>query len=160
MDSRTYEEWVRQQNRQHKIRQRVKWMIGILFLLVGVGSCMHCKSVSRAEYSAWEKTVTPEENARIDGLMEQVAEGEYGDMLLMKDGSVVALWNSVPTDPKMNGGQAIYICVCESTSHECSKGSRYQSQWNRRDFSLVERFVKKNPADPEWNRLAGKFLLQ
>lgn len=161
MDRPTYEEWVRQENRRYKIEQRVKWTLGILLLLLGVGSCRHCRAVDRAEYAAWEKTVTPEESARINGLMSQVAEGSYGDLLLMKDGSVVALWNSsVLNDPEMNSDQAIYVCVCESTSHECSKGSRYQSQWDRRDFSLIDRFIRKNSDDPEWNRLAGKFLLQ
>ncbi len=160
MDRPTYEEWVRQENRRHKIKQRVKWTLGTLLLLLGVGSCRHCRAVDRAEYAAWEKTVTPEESARIDGLMSQVAEGSYGDLLLMRDGSVLVLWNpqKLSQQGRYNGGQLIN--VCKGPDYECSKSSGYHGEWRRRDFALIDRFVRKNPDDPEWNRLAGKFLLQ
>ncbi len=143
--------------------ERLGWGVLILALLLGVGSCMNCGLRQHAEYEAWEKAITPGENVRIDILMRQIGEGAFGDALLMRDGSVQMLWNYQPLntgerDTLFDGNQGVNSCP--GVGYECRMGNMSTREWDRRDFSEVERFVKKNPDDPEWNRLAGKFLLQ
>ena len=136
----------------------------VVLVLVFVGSLLALiirhNNAKQVKNEIWEKSLPEGELERITELMKQVSEGTYGDMLLMDDGSVIALWNVQLLNQERGYGGGQPINICKGTNYECDKGSRYKGEWNRRDFSLVEKFVKKNPDDPEWNRLVGKFLLQ